>query len=224
MPPQLGLQTQAETLHPSSPIFRCTMAADSEETRQIFQSYVEEHGDAGLIGRLAAHLAGGSLRRESADEILGSRPPAWLKPALLDLLLFYLKSVLSDHRLSTDEQFTVRELKLLLRINEGEFIDYRRAEIAALLSEQLERMLLDDHIDNSEALQQIELQRVFDLGYDQYLALTRLSVEAAVERLIRQVEAPTSVEERNTASAKLNALKTVHLLSEAQRRRLGHRY
>lgn len=200
------------------------MAADSEATRQIFQTYLQEHGEAGPIGGLAAHLADGSLSRKTADAILGSRPPAWLKPALLDLILFYLGRVLADHRLSSDEQFTIRELKLLFRVSEGEFVDSRRAEVAALLSEQLERMLHDDHFDDSEALQQVELQRAFDLSYDQYLALTRPAVEAAVERLLRDVEVPSSTDAEAESRAKLHAIRTVYLLSESQRSRIGHRY
>jgi hypothetical protein len=200
-----------------------TMAASSDGTRQIFQSYIDEHGDAGPIGSLAALLATGSLRRESADGIIGSRPTGWLKPALLDLLLYYLRHVLSDHRLAPDEQITIRELKVLLRISEGDFTAHRRAEVAALLTEQLERMLHDDLIDNAEALQQVELQRAFDLSYDEYLALTRPAIEAAVERLIREVEAPASTDEERRAYAMLDALRTVHLLSAAQRHRIGHR-
>ncbi len=196
------------------------MATDSQETRNIFQSYIDEHGNAGPIGSLAAQLASGSLSRERTHSILGAQPPSWSKPALLDLILFYLRRALRDHRLTAQEQLTVRELKLLFRITEGEFIENRQAEVATLLADQLERMLEDDQIDDSEALQQVELQRVFDLSYDQYLALIRPALEGAVERLIRAVEAPSSIEERKISYAKLNALRPVYLLSETQRRRI----
>jgi len=201
------------------------MAADSEDTRQRFRRYIEEHGDVGPVGELASRLARGELTPAAFDAIVGARPPTWLKPALLDLLLFYLGGVLSDHRLSIDEQRTIRELKLLFRVREGEFLRHRRAEIAVLLADQLERMLADHQIDDTEALQQVELQRAFDLSYDEFLALTRPAVEAEIGRLVDLLEATSSHRaEVMRASSQLEALRTVYLLSSTQPRRSGHRY
>lgn len=202
-----------------------SMASDTTATREIFRQYLDEHGDSGPIGDIAARLAEGTLTREHVGAVLGVRPAAWILPTLLDLPLHYVRTVLQDHVLSAAEQDTVRDLKLLLRIREGDFLEHRRAEVAVLLAQQLDRMLEDEHIDDAEALQQVELQRAFDLGYDEYLALTRTAVDDSVERLLHRIDSPSTPDASvKTAYAQLEALRTVYLLNTAQKRRIGHRY
>jgi hypothetical protein len=144
-----------------------------------------------------------------------------LKLALLDLLLFIMEEFLDDHTLGEDEQEALQYLKRLFRVEEGDFYTLKRDGITDVLRGEISLILADRSVDAVEALQQVALQRAFDLSYDQYLELTHGYVSRIVDDTIARIAADGYVddEERERVFPQIRALDTVYRL-DATRTRL----
>lgn len=93
-----------------------------------------------------------------------------IKEELLDVIIAYINITLNDHKLSQNELFNVRYLKKLFNIIEGDFYTFRYPEIEETLLKELRHIYRDDdRIDKVESIFKVELQELFDLGYDQFL-------------------------------------------------------
>ncbi|MDP9178957.1 MAG: hypothetical protein M3O61_14855 [Gemmatimonadota bacterium] len=150
-----------------------------------------------------------------------------LRKAALDLILDFIAWALERGTMTPGVLKQVDELKRFMDVREGEFFAFRPVEVATLLTSQLDRILQDLTIDGAEDLYQVELQAAFDLGYDQYFALTRRAFEAAMEDWRLQFE--RAIEGRDTAAViilerKGRALEPVVNLALAQPRSLGALY
>ena len=101
----------------------------------------------------------------------------------------------------------------------------RKREIAEILKAEMYRMLEDQRIDSLELAYQDALQRLFGLGYDQFVELIRDAVTPLVDRMIARATADGVVtdDERAEIDRQLSALRTVYVLSAVQRRALGMR-
>lgn len=126
------------------------------------------------------------------------------------------------HR-APEERQAIRRLKVGLGIEEGAFYARRRAEVRDVLTSQVRHLLIDESVDYSEALYQVELQRLFDLGYDQYLELTRDEFKTLVDKFIERVAADGVVrpEDAQDFRRRLSALDTVYRLTPEQRTALA---
>ena len=153
----------------------------------VFQDYLLDHpGATAFVQDLVSAIAREELTRPTFDAIAGRHGVQDLNPfkgALLDLVLYYVRFALNDHALSETEIDTVRQLKRFLRIEDGDFWLYRREQVRDAVELEIARILVDGRIDRAEELHQVEVQALFDLGYDQYLALTKEVVAGAVEEL-----------------------------------------
>jgi hypothetical protein len=182
-------------------------------------------GERGPIGELSSILATGVLdpatfRAHVARH--GVRKETWFRLQVLDLAFGFVQATVTDRHLTRESLADIRALTTFLEIPDGEFLEHRPAEIAALLGVQLERILEDLEISSDEELYQLDLQSVFGLGYDDYLALTRRALEQAHVDLSRQAgETGPSADE---ARRKLKALEPIYRLATAQRRSLGAMY
>lgn len=106
-----------------------------------------------------------------------------IKEEILDMLIVYINLILNNHEISDNELKNLFYLKLLFRIQEGDFYKNRFDEIDEILNRQFYRMYRnDDKIDYSEALHKVSLQKLFDLSYDQLLEFKEKEVVAAIER------------------------------------------
>ncbi len=103
----------------------------------------------------------------------------------------------------------MHQLKLLFRIEEGDFYIFKRKEVGELLASEMGRILDDRSVNKVEALHKVDLQRAFDLSYDQYLELTKEQMDRIVDEI---------AEERGDTIGKLLALDSVFRLSEKQKR------
>jgi uncharacterized protein YlzI (FlbEa/FlbD family) len=139
---------------------------------------------------------------------------------LLDLLLFYIEYCLKDHALTSDEKSSIRELKLLFHIKEGDFYKFKRPEVKGLLVNEVSRILEDKSVDKVEALHQTDLQGIFDLSYDQYLKITRESIEKIVDDMIAKITGDKVVtdEEQEELTQQIMALDTVYRLNAKQKK------
>ena len=154
--------------------------------RWVFQDYLLDNpGMPPPIREVVESIMSEALGHDGVAEILNRHgiPREHLRTQLLDLVLYYGEFALVDHALSPDETATIRRLKLLLAIKEGEFWDLRRNAVARLVWLAIERILEDRTVSFAEELHQVELQSLFDLGYDQFLELVREAVQQIHDRL-----------------------------------------
>jgi hypothetical protein len=194
--------------------------------RAHFRALVVTQGTQGPIGELIAALSGEHLDRADYDRICGRHgidTDIWFRRQVLDLVLGYVTQELEKGPLSAGAQRDLRELRHFLQVTDGEFMKHRAAEVATLLREQFDAILADFVIDDAEELQQVELQALFGLSYDDYLALIRGPLERAVAEL-SQLSRQGNREGRSTAVAKLAALDPMYRLATARPRRPGALY
>ena len=77
---------------------------------------------------------------------------------------------MNDHVITENELKNIQYLKLIFKIQEGDFYKNRYDEIDDILTRQFYKMYRnDDKIDETEALHKVSLQKLFDLSYDQLL-------------------------------------------------------
>lgn len=187
--------------------------------RTHFASMERELGGHGPIASLIRLLAEGELTDEAFQQVAesnGVRKEPWFRGQLLDLILGYIRTALSDHpRLSSENQQDVHRLRRHFEVGDGEFMERRPAEIAAILNEQLAAILEDGIIDAEEELYQVELQAAFGIGYDDYLRVCRLAIENAFFDLTARAERDSDVR------PKLRALEPLYRLAALQSRTLG---
>jgi hypothetical protein len=105
-----------------------------------------------------------------------------VKEQILDLLLFYIKAALKDDAITEDEAKNVTLLKRFFKIKEGDFFRYRLSEIKSILNVQFRKIYIDNYITENEALHKVNLQDLFDLGYDQFLSLIDGEIKDALLR------------------------------------------
>jgi HNH endonuclease len=105
-----------------------------------------------------------------------------IKEEILDMLLVYINLVLNDGVITENEAGNIKLLKRFFKIKEGDFYNLRYDEVDEVLNRQLERLYLDDKIDEAESLYKVGLQELFDLSYDQFLEFSNKQDKAALQR------------------------------------------
>lgn len=183
-----------------------------------FQTIVSTGVNRGPIGAIVRELAAGNLSADTFERIAGDFGVAredWFRGQVLDLFLDYLRALLKSTRLSPEHRSRLTRLRRELAVTDGEFMLRRPAEVAAIVDEQLERILDDGIIDGAEELEQVELQTAFGIGYDDYLLVSR----RAFERIHSEL-APLA-ERSPDAAYKLRMLNPLYLLVTSRPRTLG---
>ena len=103
----------------------------------------------------------------------------------LKIIILYVKIAIEDNILAENEKRIVKFLKLLFQINEGDFSSDKEIfkDVSEIIKTQLELIYLDDNkIDQKEALHKVDLQELFDLGYDQFLKFSNYADKLALEK------------------------------------------
>ena len=203
----------------------------AEETlRSHFSTALADGGSTGAVGEILLLLSQGVLDGREFAEIIKKhelhREP-WFRHQRLDLIIGYVNALLSDGELDSQSLKSIKTLKKCLEVAEGDFVSLRPAEVAAVLTGQLEQILEDDFIDEMEDLRQTELQAAFDLSYDQYLQLTRAEFERAMASLQERSELAKRTRDNNSArllDERIAALNPIYQLAISQPRRLGALY
>lgn len=202
----------------------------SEHLRAVFQREVAAAAQDSAVGAVTELIAEDRLDGITLGEVVAHyrvETSAHFRDGLLDLVIRAAREALRDHCLTREEVESIRLLKIALRIQAGDFYRYRRAAIADLLLGEVQRLLEDDRIDETEALYQVELQALFDLSYDQYVDLTREQLTRVVDRVVTKITADGMItpEERSQLERQIAALDTVYRFSHPQRvalRRSGY--
>lgn len=95
-----------------------------------------------------------------------------LKDQLVNVMFDYIDLCLEDDVLTQSEMQDFQTLQRFFRIQEGDFIRcHKEREIKNVLTEQLRKIQSDKVVDKSEALIKNDLQAMFGLSYDQFLAI-----------------------------------------------------
>ena len=201
------------------------MNNESYTLSEVFADYIVSHQPCGPIAEVADLLASNDFSKGTFDELcseIGVQQSLPSREELLELLLFYIKFCLKDHKLTPNEMLTIRHLKIIFRIKETDLYKLKREDVKELLTIEISRILSDKIIDQSEALHQVDLQRVLDLSYDQYVELTKEPIESIVNDLIVKISADGVVTdaEREELFHQIIALDTVYSLSPAQKRKI----
>jgi len=103
----------------------------------------------------------------------------------LKIIIIYINLAIKDNLLAQNEKRIVKFLKLLFQIKEGDFSfnDKIYLEVSGIIKTQLELIYLDDNkVDEKEALHKVDLQELFDLGYDQFLKFSNYADKLALEK------------------------------------------
>ena len=139
------------------------------------------------IGEILSNK-GMSTSRQDCLEILESHKIYSLqnfKPQALKLVFLFIKISLKDNLISDEELKSIRFLKLLFDIEEGEFINDKELskEVSSIIKLQLDMMYQDDnYIDKDESIHKVNLQDAFGLNYDEFLLLSNQIVLDSLNR------------------------------------------
>lgn len=204
---------------------------DSDEAlRRHFSTVLADAGPTGAVAEILVLLSQGTLDGAPFAKIIKqhelNREP-WFRHQRLDLVVGYVTALLSDGGLDPNALGSIATLKKCLGVSEGDFISLRPAEVAAVLTSELEQILEDDFIDEVEDLRQTELQAAFDLSYDQYLQLTRAEFEREMASLMERLELAKRTRDNDSVHLledRILALDPIYQLAVSQPRRLGALY
>lgn len=95
-----------------------------------------------------------------------------IKDQLVNVMFDYIDLCLEDDVLTQSEMQDFQTLQRFFRIQEGDFIRcHKEREIKNVLTEQLRKIQSDKVVDKAEALMKNDLQAMFGLSYDQFLAI-----------------------------------------------------
>ena len=101
----------------------------------------------------------------------------------INVILDYVNLILDDHIITKQEMDTLRKLKMLLHIKEGDFIEaHKEEDIENILRREFELIYQDKNVDNNEAAMKVDLQELFGLSYDQFLLFEQEAVEYALKQ------------------------------------------
>ena len=156
------------------------MTNNSVDIKTAFELIVSKDKDQGNLLRVCEliYYKGFDARKSDVLDLLNELNVSSLKDfksESLKVLILYIRLALNDNILSNEEKNNIKFLKLLLGIKDGDFKNNKLIfeQVKNIVKIQLELVYMDDEsIDNSEALHKVDLQEVFGLSYDDFLALT----------------------------------------------------
>jgi hypothetical protein len=163
---------------------------NEKNLKHILSYIISSKALDGSINELASQIAskGTDTTRKECLAILnknGFETLQSFKINSLKLVIATAKVSLKDNIISEDEIKSIRFLKLLLDIKEGDFMKDNTIakEVSIIIKNQVELMFSDDEkIDNDESIQKVNLQEIFGLSYDEFAELTNEAAIAAWDR------------------------------------------
>ncbi len=158
---------------------------DDLELHKTFGTILSIENFSDYINEIVELIHTNELDRPHLDRILKEhhiKQIEDIKEELLDLILVYINLILNDNLITENEAGSLKILKRVFKIKEGDFYNYRYDEVEEVLNRQFERMYFDNQIDTEEALLKVGLQELFDLSYDQFIELANEEVKAALYR------------------------------------------
>ncbi|MGV0924714.1 hypothetical protein [Empedobacter tilapiae] len=91
----------------------------------------------------------------------------------IDWLISYANFILSDGIITEIELQDFTFLKKIFSIKEGDFMKYKSFEVSEILKKEFIRIYSDNYVNDKEKLLNINLQALFNLGYDEFEELKK---------------------------------------------------
>lgn len=183
--------------------------------RDVIRRYLDSEKLPDAIRSISELIASEKFSRASFDELIQTeellRVPN-LKEALLDLTIAVTRECVENHYLSDVEIAELDSLVTIFRIDEGDFYELRRDAVQEIISAQAMWMLQDQYVTEQEEVLQRDLQRLFGLSYDQYVALLRPLAKKHIKELERRKLATQGREELKVINDALRNLRGIFLL------------
>ena len=162
---------------------------DKNSLRDVIRRYLDSEKLPDSIRSIGELITSGSFSRTSFDELMqteGLLRASNIKETLLDLTLIFTRECVEDHYLSEVEIAELDSLVTIFRIEEGDFYELRRDAVQEIISAQAVWMLEDQYMTEQEEIFQRDMQRLFGLSYDQYIALLRPLAKKHIDELERR--------------------------------------
>lgn len=143
---------------------------DDQELHKLFETIISIDGFSKPINKIAGLVYNSNLKTESVKEALKEcriDKIEDLKEEILDMLLIYILLILRDHIITQNERRNLKFLKLIFKIEEGDFYKFKYKEVKETIQNQFKRVYLDGKVDETESIHSVYLQEIFDLSYDQ---------------------------------------------------------
>lgn len=188
---------------------------DKITLRDVIRRYLDSEKLPEPIRSIGELIASGALSRASFDELIqteGLLGAPNLKESLLDLTLVFTRKCVEDHNLSEVEMAELDSLVTIFQIEEGDFYEHRRDAVQEIISAQAKWILQDRYVTEQEEVLQRDMQWLFGLSYDQYVALLRPLVEVHIEELERKKSATQDLEELKFIDDSIRNLRGIFLV------------
>jgi len=191
--------------------------SDPYSLREVFRQYLEEEILSRPVSLIAKLITSGELSRTTLDDLLETEDLAespHIKEIFLDLILVFARKCVEDHHLSETEIDELGKLITVFRIEEGEFFTLRPTAVQEIISAQATRILEDRYVTEPEEISQTHIQRLFGLGYDEYLNFLRPSVRIRIEELESRRLITEDLEELRLIDSSIQNLRSVALITQ----------
>lgn len=119
-------------------------------------------------------VTSGKIDKPLFKEILNSfeiESPEEIKEDLIDTFLNVVYNIVEDKKITNEEIIQSKNLKTIFEIKEGDLYCLRKDKIQNILCLQVSHFMKDGMLSKEEEIENVNLQELFDLGYDQYLEL-----------------------------------------------------
>ena len=125
-----------------------------------------------------------TISRNSIDEILAKEDVNYsiAKVGFLHLIFEYIKTALADNVLTTTEKENIKFLKMLFRIQPGDFYLHNKADIESTIAFQLSTIYQDSFVTDEEALLKVDLQEIFDLSFDEMNEYSKTEAFVSIQK------------------------------------------
>lgn len=179
-----------------------------------FQRQIVSETATRNVHTISDWLASGDLSRESFDALTMTldTSPNHLGD-LLDIILAFARSCSEDLDLTPHQLDCVGTLKRLFRIKEGDFLRFREPDVHEAVSVQLELILADGYIERAEDLHLVGLQKMFDLGFDEFTRMAHPDVLELLKKMYQDA-APYLHHLGSAVEAEMGALSDAGITDE----------
>ncbi|MGN6602903.1 MAG: hypothetical protein ACTHK8_10665 [Ginsengibacter sp.] len=129
-------------------------------------------------------IIGGVHSHEQIDEIIKGYKinPGVAKIEFLHLIFAYIKIALEDDVLTDEEKNDIKFLKVLFRIQPGEFLYHNIFDVEETIRYHLAKIYKDDFVTEDEAELKDGLQEIFDLSFDEMNDYAKSKAAQAIRR------------------------------------------
>ena len=156
---------------------------DELNLQDAFLKIISEYQLSGYLQEFAESISNNNMHFDNILSKYKIQDISEIKNETLDLILHFFNIILDDYILTSYEMTIANILKKKFKIVEGDFYNFKKKEIQDIILKQLIKIYRDDDkITKNEALHKVELQSLFDLGYDQFLEFANIEDKEALAR------------------------------------------